>query len=625
MAGRADPAGILRGAPWLEPFAVSAPIRLLPVLLLAACRTDHSRTPPGGGPGHHHGSGGAEASGSSAEGDSDADGSSGGASGGGHFDLPPPREINDGNFATASVCATCHANAARASAMRTAAGDAVAPYDLWQGTMMANAARDPVWWAAVRAEVAATPAAATAIEAKCTRCHAPMAAIRNDLWGNVGMSLGALLVDDDRAQLGLDGVACAACHQIGTGDLGAEASYSGHPELTTTGHIYGPHAMPFTMPMMHHTGFIPVEAPHLDTSAVCASCHTLDTDSLDQDGSPSGAHYAEQSTYLEWRNSQYTTEGSDVGSNARSCQACHMPSFDGHGNAIATRIAHNPHGGDFGMIAARSPYHQHTFVGGNAWVPALLRDYASELRPRGSAAGFDAAIAWVRDQLANGTASVELNRPTRQGDVVRIPLVVRNAAGHKFPSGYPARRAWLRVVVRDADDAVVFRSGHSDAQGRLLDAEGAVLPFEQVGGPFEPHHNVIDADVHVQIYEVVMADGAGAPTHRLMRAASDAKDNRLLPAGWRSDGDALDRIAPVLGGGDDNFVGGADGVRYDVLAPATNGPYTVEVTLLYQPLSARHLAELFAHDGEEIRALEGMLATLDRTGEVVASVTAELP
>ncbi|MBX7082201.1 MAG: cytochrome c family protein [Nannocystaceae bacterium] len=613
---------------------MTAFVRIVPVLLLLACRTDHPRTPAGSGSGDGQGSSGGEASGSSGGADSgggesgsaDAGSSdSSGGSGGGHFDLPAPREINDGNFATASVCASCHANADGASAMRTAAGEAVGAYDLWQGTMMANAARDPVWWAAVRAEVAATPSAAAAIEAKCTRCHAPMAAIRTDLWDDVGLSLAALADDGDRGQLGLDGVACAACHQIGTGDLGTAASESGHPEITTNGTIYGPHAAPFAMPMMHFTGFTPVEAPHMDTSAVCSSCHTLDTDALDEGGAPTGAHYAEQSTYLEWRNSQYTTEGDDVAAAARSCQSCHMASYDADGNAIVTRIARNPNGGDFGMISARSPYHQHAFVGGNAWVPALLRDFADELRPRGTAAGFDAAIAWVVDQLAHGTARVTIDGATRQGDVLRIPVVVRNDAGHKFPSGYPARRAWLRVVVRDAEDAVVFRSGASDAQGRLLDQAGAVLPFEQLGGGFEPHHRVIDDGDAVQIYEVIMADGAGDPTFRLLRADHDAKDNRLLPAGWRSDGEALDRIAPVLGVADDDFVGGADTVRYDVAAPAAHGPYAVEVTLMYQPLSARHLAELLAHDAEEIRALEGMLAALDRSGLEVASATATLP
>ena len=588
----------------------------------------------GGGDGGDTISGGSSGVGSSSGDASDADGGSadGSDSSGGsghpddaHFDLPAPVTVNDGNFATSSVCAVCHANVDTATAMRTASGDAIAPYELWQGTMMANAARDPVWWAAVRAEVAATPTRQAEIEAECTRCHAPMAAIRNDLHGDVPGSLANLVSGDDRSQLGLDGVSCAACHQIGSAGLGTEASFGGHPELTTVGVIYGPHLDPFAMPMLNHSGFTPSFAAHTDTSALCSSCHTLDTPTLAPDGTATGTHYSEQATYLEWRNSAFDTERASPGPDARSCQGCHMPSFDDDGQPIATRIAHNPMGGDFGAIAARSPYHQHAFVGGNAWVPTLLRDHADELRPRGSAAAFDATAAWARDQLANTTAVVALEGPARSGDTLVLPVRVSSAVGHKFPSGYPARRAWLRVVVRAADDAIVFRSGESDALGRLLDRAGGVLPIEQLGGPFEPHHAEIDDDTQVQIYETVMADQDGAPSFRLLRAHHDAKDNRLLPRGWDPAGPNLDRTAPVLGIDDADFVGGSDRVVYRVPAPIASGPYTVEVTLMYQPLSARHLAELLTNDVAEIAALAGMLAPLDRRGEVVASTATTLP
>jgi hypothetical protein len=597
------------------------------LLLLAGCRSGaHTSAHAGGGDSGHGPA--SESSGrdpTSSEGGSGGDASSGGDHPESHFDLPAPRTINDGNFATSSVCSECHANADTADAMRTAAGDPIAPYDLWQGTMMANAARDPVWWAAVRAEVAATPSRQLEIEAECTRCHAPMAAIRNDLYAGVGMSLAGLVADDDRGQLGLDGVACASCHQIGTGNLGAEASYSGRPELTTVGRMYGPHADPFTMPMEHRAGFTPTLAPHMDESAVCSSCHTLDTDALTADGEPTGAHYSEQATYLEWRNSSYSTEGAAPSAGARSCQSCHMPSLDDNGQPIATRIAHNPMGSDFGQIGARSPYHEHAFVGGNTWAPQLLRDHADELRPRGTTAAFDATIAWARDQLANVTATVAIDGPSRSGERLEIPVVVTNAVGHKFPSGYPARRAWLRVIVRAADDSVVFRSGEVDDDGRLLDGDGQVLASEQLGGAFEPHHVRIDEDDDVQIYEEIMADAAGQATFRLLRADHDAKDNRLLPAGWIANGPDQARIAAVLGRDDPDFVGGADRLRYELDAPAAAGPYTVEVTLLYQPLSARHLAEILAYDADEIDALAGMLAGLDRRGEVVASATAVLP
>lgn len=564
-------------------------------------------------------------SGDAAMADAGAHGADLGASEPSRFDLPAPRNVNDGAFATAGVCATCHANADGANAMRTSSGAAVSPYELWQATMMANASRDPIWLAAVRAEVIATPSRAEEIEATCTRCHAPMAGLRNDLWGDQAFSLAGLSVDDDRGQFGLDGVSCASCHQIGTGDLGGESSYSGHPEITTDGRIYGPHASPFTMPMMHHIGFTPTHAPHTDSAAICSACHTLDTPTLAADGSASGVHYSEQATYLEWRASAFSTEADDLAPQAQTCQGCHMPGDDPDGNPIVTAIARNPMGRDFGQIDARSPYHQHAFVGGNTWVPRLLRAHADELRPRAGAAAFTAVEDWTRTQLASTTASVTIAPASREGDRLRFTVTVENLVGHKLPSGYPARRAWLDVAVRTSDGTTVFRSGAVDEAGRILAGDGSVLASELPGGGFEPHRDRIDEDAQVQIYETVMADADGAPTHRLLRADHDLKDNRLLPLGFVEGGPDGTRIDPVLATSDADFVGGSDQVDYDVLAPAAAGPYEIEVSLRYQPLSARHLAELVSIDAPEIAAVAAMLDELERGGERLARATRAVP
>ena len=76
-----------------------------------------------------------------------------------------------------SSCARCHSNAPNAEAMRDADGVGIAPFDLWQSTMMANAARDPLWRAVVSAEVAAAPGRREEIERTCLGCHSPMAAM----------------------------------------------------------------------------------------------------------------------------------------------------------------------------------------------------------------------------------------------------------------------------------------------------------------------------------------------------------------------------------------------------------------------------------------------------------------
>ena len=80
------------------------------------------------------------------------------------------------HFLDSKNCALCHSNSDRAIAMRDRKNRPIAPYDLWQASMMANSSRDPYWRAVLSAEVVATPSKKALIEEKCTRCHAPMAA-----------------------------------------------------------------------------------------------------------------------------------------------------------------------------------------------------------------------------------------------------------------------------------------------------------------------------------------------------------------------------------------------------------------------------------------------------------------
>jgi hypothetical protein len=343
------------------------------------------------------------------------------------------------------------------------------------------------------------------------------------------------------------------------------------------------------------------------------------------DGSSLGGVFPEQTPYLEWRNSVYSTEVPDAGPQAASCQACHMPSRSDAGAMLATRIARRPMGGDFPPIGDRSPYHRHVLVGGNTLVPAMIRDFADELRPRASAAAFDATIEAARAMLQERTAVVSLPGARREGELLVIPVRVESLAGHKLPSGIPSRRVFLQVTVRDGNDAVVFRSGATDDAGRILDRGGDVLPLELQDGPIEPHHTVIADDAQVQIYEAILQGAEGDPVWRLLRATAYAKDSRLLPLGWSPMGPHADETAPQLGGPDGDFVGGSDELEYRVTAPAGAGPYRVEVELVYQPIGARFAAELLALEAPEIRAFERIWDASDRSPEPIAMAAVELP
>ena len=76
------------------------------------------------------------------------------------------------------------------------------------------------------------------------------------------------------------------------------------------------------------------------------------------------------------------------------------------GAMIATRIARRPAGDDFPPIDDRSPYHRHVLVGGNTWVPAMIRDFADELAALtlqiGTFIGAEVVVVedWIVEQYA---------------------------------------------------------------------------------------------------------------------------------------------------------------------------------------------------------------------------------
>ncbi len=300
--------------------------------------------------------------------------------------------------------------------MRDEQGRPIAPFDLWRTSMMASSARDPLWRAAVSAEVAAHPEKGALIEATCLRCHSPMAAVEKSVAGET-LALELLHDPDDRHhQLALDGVSCATCHQIQPDNLGTPESFGGGFRILPGGRIFGPHDRPFSMPMRMHTGFTPMKGDHVTSSALCASCHTLFTHPLSDDGSISDVVFPEQTPYLEWRNSVFNDEIDDPAADARSCQDCHTPLHDVDGNVIRTRIARNPHGRDFPPIVPRQPYGMHTFLGGNTLVPAILRDNPEALGITAPPQAFDATIGVTGEQLRQRTATVTITDVERTAE-----------------------------------------------------------------------------------------------------------------------------------------------------------------------------------------------------------------
>lgn len=523
-------------------------------------------------------------------------------------------------FLNSSECALCHSFSSSAQAMRDAKNRNVAPYDLWSGSMMANSARDPYWRAVLSAEVVTTPLQKAHIEDICTRCHAPMASpVKTSPAGEI---LAFLREGHSKQKLASDGVSCTVCHQISEEKLGSDESFTGGFVFNSSGMIYGPHANPVTMPMQRHVGFTPTKSEHILSSALCATCHTVITQSFDSHGAETDWKLHEQAPYLEWRNSIFNDELPTNRDTGRSCQNCHSPTTDAEGKTIAARLAHNPGGRDFPFLNARSPFGRHTFAGGNTFMTKLIRDNRKVLGATASVDAFNRVIDESQKMLQTQTAKLRLLEFQTKEQMSTISVGIENLSGHKFPTAYPSRRAWIELAVTNDKNQVVFASGRVNQKGQLIDQYGSVLSSEIANGPIQPHTNRISESKQVQIYESKMADSDSKPTYALLRGSVFLKDNRLLPKGWSFDHSDAKATAPAGVGDDLDFVAGEDRVQYHMSLP--KGKYSLAIKLRFQSLSTRYIAELFEIDTAEIEEFRRMYLAADQTPETIDSISADL-
>ncbi len=492
-------------------------------------------------------------------------------------------------FLPAERCALCHSAAPSASALTTATGDDVSPFETWSATAMANSFRDPYWRAQMAREVELEPARQGEIEATCLTCHAPM----SHHSARLGGAPAPTMADALSSPLAEDGVSCTVCHRTRPEGLGEERTFNGALPVGADDTIFGPYKDPATGPMRAHTGFTPTHGAHIQSSALCGSCHTLFTQAH------GAAPFLEQGPYLEWRNSVYSDE-SGATSLSKSCQECHMPDVG------SMKIARNPRGLDFN-IAVRPDVRAHTFVGGNTLLIELLRDNAEALGVTASAQALERVLDATRAQLAHSTARVSLHNAQRTDSELRFDVKVENLTGHKLPSGYPARRAWLRVNVR-AGSQTLFDSGGFDERGRLRGVA------DELG---LPHFDVVERPEQVQVYELVAADSSGRATTNLSAMTRPLKDNRLLPRGWKRDGPHASQTAPV-GVDDEDFAGGGDTVTYRVALPPGAEDVIATVWLHYQPIPPHWAEALRASKSPEAASFLGMYDAADPRPETAA-------
>lgn len=513
-----------------------------------------------------------------------------GASGGSAGDVAPSRGVSSSPgayagyaheplFRTADRCMSCHNDVVGPDGTDLSIG-----YD-WRASMMANSARDPYWQAAVRREILDHPSASAAIQNECARCHMPMASYEAEV---AGVELGVFAhapadpMTNRADTLAADGVSCTLCHQVQPDNLGTEESMVGGFEIdasTAWGDrdLFGPFQVDSGRVTVMHSAsaFVPEEGTHLQSSELCATCHTLRTHARGPGGEVIG-ELPEQVPYQEWLHSDYAGE--------ESCQSCHMPVVE---DSIAVT----------GVLGVERPdVSRHVFRGGNFFMLRILNRYREELGVVARPEELTSTIRHTEEHLRTRSARISIVDSRAREGRLDVQVEVENLAGHKLPTAYPSRRAWIHLTVRDGDGNAVFESGALESDGHIVGNDN-----DEDSDRHEPHYQRVTSADQVQIYEPILVGPDERITTGLLTAVGYGKDNRLLPAGFDKETAPEDVAVHGEAVDDFDFVGGSDRITYSVDVSSAAGPYTVEAELWYQPIGYRWARNLASYDAFETR------------------------
>jgi hypothetical protein len=484
-------------------------------------------------------------------------------------------------FRTSDRCVACH------NGLTTSSGEDVSIGLEWRASIMANSSRDPYWQGSVRRESIDHPESTAAIENECSICHMPAVHFRDRDEGRQTQVFSRLPLQKfpkgDHAAA--DGVTCSVCHQIEKTGLGTEATFVGNVVIAKPiENDLRPEYGPFDIDKGHQTvmhsstaTYLPTRGDHIRDAGLCGSCHTLITAALGPHGEKV-ARFPEQVPFQEWQHSDYWT--------TQTCQDCHMPRVD---EAVAVTALYGP---------PREGMHRHVFVGSNFVMEGMLQDHRDELATAALPEELDAAMKRTAEFLKTQAAKVTITNVDATTNGLAVDVHVENLGGHKLPTAYPSRRAWLHVSVKDSNGQLVFESGALNPDGSIVGNHNDEDPLK-----FEPHYREITSPQQVEIYEPILKDSEGKVTTGLLHAVGYLKDNRLLPHGF--DKATAEKDIAVTGDAaeDPGFTDKGSSVRYVVSTGNSAGPFKIEAELWFQPIGFRWAHNLAPYKAEEPQRL----------------------
>lgn len=480
------------------------------------------------------------------------------------FFMPGSQPGESGSFDTPNQCASCHGGY----------DTDVEPMFTWQGSMMAQAMRDPLYLASLAI------ANQDAVDAGdlCIRCHSPS----GWLSGRSEPTDGSALTAEDR-----EGVQCHFCHKLidptSTADidiaylntLSAIPPQSGNgmfvadsDDRTKRGPYNDANAK---HPVIYSTFH--------SESDICATCHDVSNPAFTKvaDGTYQPNNFGALSptfntyemfpverTFSEWKMSAYNTPAgipSDVfggnKANVSSCQDCHMKDVTGYGC--------NKNG-----VPLRNDLPLHDMTGGNTFVPQLVAQlFPNEINQAAINAGIIRAEGMLKSAATMNLTAV----PDGNGFTASVEII--NETGHKLPTGYPeGRRMWIHLSAYDINGSLLFESGAYNAQTAVLNMIGAKI-YEAKLGMSEAVAAAASAD-GIKTYT------PGESFHFALNNTV-VKDNRIPPRGFTNANFAAIQAAPVGYSYPDGAF--SDITEYEL----PSNTYRVNAKLLYQTASKEYI------------------------------------
>lgn len=448
------------------------------------------------------------------------------------------------SIADPSECTNCHANYNAAPGQETE----TRTWQAWQGSMMAQSGRDPLFYAALDI---ANAGAAEAGEF-CLRCHVP----RGWLEGRSSAPDGSGMSKAD-----LEGVQCEVCHRLvdpvtAAGNPARDAQILAELDLPVT--IIGSGQMiidpedfrrgPFDV--VADLGFDPHElsagaqtliSPYHQESDLCGTCHDINNpvfswnelsenyepNPLDEPGDIAQGFPIER-TFSEWKLSEFNTpQGVQLpkfGGNkdrVSTCQDCHMRDITGSAGAFF---------GGSGIVRDNMPLHDLT--GANTWVPQTIPlhpQFGTDF-PAGSPRrdALDNGILRAREMLQKA-ARLEVSRSGSE-----LTVTVYNDSGHKLPTGYvEGRRMWLQIDGYDADCNLVYTSGAYDAGSGTLQGYNS-----------DPSLKVYESKQGLSPSWAAQLGLPAGPSFHFALNNEIVSDNRIPPRGYSFDKFNASQAAP---------------------------------------------------------------------------------